>query len=266
MNRRERDYAFYKKKHPVSELGNDEQLVRELFWATPQFSFCGDKMDTPLHLAVYQGHIDGATKLLAYGANPNNISSWMGQTPLHDAAACPCALYTTNPTVRPAMVRLLLENGANVMAVVENGATPLHLAVTHGHYETVQVLLDFMIHHGFGISPVTDNWHGKGTTPLMQAASKGLVDIVRLILSRGADLRMEVDNGDTAEDLARKFGHDEVAQILNQEKLRIDQSLAFAMGQHPRIGHGTHVRSIDEGVVKMVLEELRRMYTEGVSQ
>ena len=53
-----------------------------------------------------------------------------------------------------------------------------------------------------------------GTTVLMAAASGGLYDFVRLLLSWRADPRAVNSNGQTALDIARVKGFDKIAQLL----------------------------------------------------
>jgi ankyrin repeat protein len=53
-----------------------------------------------------------------------------------------------------------------------------------------------------------------GDTALMWAAAAGHVDVVRLLIEAGADVRAVDDEGVTALHLARANGHTEVAAAL----------------------------------------------------
>jgi ankyrin repeat protein len=53
-----------------------------------------------------------------------------------------------------------------------------------------------------------------GITPLMWAADRGHIDVVRALLAAGADATAEDDQGDTALDYATSCAHDDIAQLL----------------------------------------------------
>ena len=114
---------------------------------------------------------------LSKGADPNTQSKVLGFTPLHTA------VFTENPAV----VKALLDGGANVNARTKFGYgftpewTPLHMAV--GNNETpavVQVLLDA------GADPNAAN--PVGWTPLHTAAQYSETPVVvQALLDGGAD-------------------------------------------------------------------------------
>jgi ankyrin repeat protein len=95
---------------------------------------------TPLHLAAREGHLDAAGALIAAGANVKAIDEpkrkhgfshgWM---PLHFAVL----------SNKPALAKLLLDQGADVNAVDRRGNhAPLHFAAFGGNVELVTLLLD----------------------------------------------------------------------------------------------------------------------------
>ncbi|KAJ5365134.1 hypothetical protein N7517_008020 [Penicillium concentricum] len=121
---------------------------------------------TPLHVAATRGHLQPILTLLNTDGVELEIKDYRGHTALHCAAACP----------RIQVVQLLLENGADINsedndgrsvfshAASENrytnltalftstkirnihrpdryGRTPLHIAATHGHLQSVLTLL-----------------------------------------------------------------------------------------------------------------------------
>ena len=51
-------------------------------------------------------------------------------------------------------------------------------------------------------------------SPIMIAAYKGYVDIVRFLKNQGVDLSLEDSEGDTALDLAKARNHQEVIRII----------------------------------------------------
>jgi ankyrin repeat protein len=109
---------------------------------------------------------------------------------------------------------LLTPQGADVNADPYRG-TSLIWAVVKGHVETAGWLLD---HDGevnrratFGCPD-----HGKGVTALHLAAQRGDVAMVRFLLGRGADPRIEDDlYHSTPLGWARHFERKEVADLLS---------------------------------------------------
>ncbi|KAM0921247.1 hypothetical protein ACQ4PT_007123 [Festuca glaucescens] len=85
------------------------------------------------------------------------------------------------------IAKLLLDNGADVNAVCQNG-TVLHIAVENGISDAlVKLLLDK------GVDPNTINI--SGFTPLHLAAMKGASDVAEFLLAKGADINAACDKG-----------------------------------------------------------------------
>ena len=94
-------------------------------------AYSGDGF-TPLHLAVFFGHVEAAQLLLERGAEANaRAANEMRVMPLHSAVAADDL----------ASVRVLLEHGADVNETSHEGWTPLHGAAQHGNEELVELLL-----------------------------------------------------------------------------------------------------------------------------
>ena len=141
---------------------------------------------------------------------------------------------------RTQQVRLALKQGADVNAPGAEGRTALMLAAFGGHNETIKLLLErgaqvdardafgrtALMYSASGPYPGTvrtllerganpnsrdavEHW-----TPLMFAAAEGQADVVRALLSHGANGAVTDDDGDTALDFARRNGHAEVVRLL----------------------------------------------------
>src|SRR5690606_14658624 len=101
--------------------------------------------------------------------------------------------------------RALIAAGAQVNRL---GWTPLHYAASKAQVETARMLIE----HGAIINaPGPD-----GTTPLMMAALSGKPEMVRLLLSKGADPTMFNAAHETAADWARKRNHQSLAAALDE--------------------------------------------------
>jgi ankyrin repeat protein len=106
------------------------------------------------------------------------------------------------------VARYLAGHGADVNASATNGSgyNALTGAVTTGHIDTVQWLLE----HG-----ANPNYrYGPGYTPLLAAAANGHLEIVKLLLARGADPHATANDGKSALALATERNHPAVADYL----------------------------------------------------
>ena len=103
------------------------------------------------------------------------------------------------------IIKILLEKGANVNSKLNDGATPLYIAVIGGYFETVKLLLE----NGANVDlPAVEriNYKSISITPLFKAVSKlqlGLVpkerslrysDIIKILLQYGADMHKKNEN------------------------------------------------------------------------
>lgn len=101
---------------------------------------------------------------------------------------------------------LLLGHGADIHARCSDGETPLHFASDFGGKE----ITAFLIAHGADVNAKANN----GMTPLYLAARKGNADIVESLLRAGADVNMKSFLGRTALTVAVIFkdGADDVSR------------------------------------------------------
>ena len=132
--------------------------------------------DSGLHLACKHGHLDVALTLLEKGASVN-ASVLCGRTPLHYAV----------DFKREAVVRMLLEAGADVDSEDKSRMRPLPFAVKalpfavkEGSTSLLQMLLDFH---------ANPNTIWQGRTCLEVAIERRHGDIARLLWEAGARIR-----------------------------------------------------------------------------
>lgn len=119
---------------------------------------------TPLGLACYFGQSEVARYLVLKGANVNQPSSnGFNVYPIHSAAA---GNYTD-------IVRMLIENGAQVNVKQQAGSTPLHTAAQIGNLEMLIMLLE----HG---ADITTRMEG-GKLPADLAREKGFDEIAEIL-------------------------------------------------------------------------------------
>ena len=103
-------------------------------------------------------------------------------------------------------VKELLEEGANVNAILPGDGTPLIAAAKEGHLEMVRLLLDRGAKPNIGVQ-------GDGN-PLLNAAREGRRDVVLLLLDRGADIDAGVEGDGNALIMASGGGFTDIVTLL----------------------------------------------------
>jgi ankyrin repeat protein len=126
---------------------------------------------TPLIWAVNRQDYDVAKALLEKKANPNAVNEF-GVTPLTEAARLNDNVLTT----------MLLDGGAKVDSSNPDDETALMQAIKNGNLKMAQKLVD----SGADVNRV-EKFHNQ--TPLIYAAAGGHRDILKLLLSKGADVK-----------------------------------------------------------------------------
>lgn len=169
------------------------EVARLLLDSGAQVNMPTDSFESPLTLAACGGHVDLAMLLIERGANIEEVND-EGYTPLMEAAR----------EGHDEMVSLLLTQGANINAQTEETQeTALTLACCGGFLEVA----DYLIKHGADIEL-------GASTPLMEAAQEGHLDLVKFLLENKADVHAQTQTGDTALTYACENGHTDVAEVL----------------------------------------------------
>ena len=102
---------------------------------------------------------------------------------------------------------LATNKGVSINSRAEDGSTALLIATNKNKAKTVKVLLD--LHANPNIAD-TNGW-----TPLLSAADDGNVEIVNMLLSKGADIHATL-NGKNAVAFAEQSGNVELANMLRR--------------------------------------------------
>jgi len=186
----------------------------------------------PIHDAALDGDFDEVQRQLDAGVDVNEESS-TGLTPLHYAAS----------SGHNDIVELLIERGANVNATDSGkGATPLDYAHWRDHEEVIETLNahnaqrehekggkgighSSVIHDAAldgdidevqrqldaGVDPNLKS--SKGATPLFYAVYEGHLEIVELLITRGADVNAVYLNNSVL-DQAHSYDDQEIVELL----------------------------------------------------
>lgn len=91
---------------------------------------------TALHLAALRGHLEIARLLISRDANVNARDE-AGQAPLHLAAA---GWNPAKPDHRNAVIKMLIECGADLAAKNGKDLSPLEIALRYGNHEGAEII------------------------------------------------------------------------------------------------------------------------------
>lgn len=155
---------------------------------------------TPLHASAEMGHTDICHMLVQAGANLDNCSEDQ-RTPLMDAAE--------NNHLES--VRYLVRAGALLDPKDSEGSTCLHLASKKGHFDVVKYLLS---NEHMDVNCQDDG----GWTPMIWATEYKHLELVKLLLSCGADVNIRDNEENICLHWAAFAGSVEIAGILLDSK------------------------------------------------
>ncbi|KAH8263573.1 hypothetical protein KR044_010816 [Drosophila immigrans] len=213
--------------------------------AWEQFFQQNDEGDTPLHLACISGYMDVVEALIRMAPHPCllNIQNDVAQTPLHLAAL----------TAQPTILRRLLLAGAEPTVRDRHGNTALHLSTIAGEKQCVRALTEKFgaseiqeahRHYGYlsndkAVSSLSyarlpadlemRNYDGERCVHL--AAEGGHIDILRILVSHGADINArEGKGGRTPLHIAIEYCNEDLANFLLDECEKLNLETATYAG------------------------------------
>ncbi|KAB0795416.1 hypothetical protein PPYR_12255 [Photinus pyralis] len=163
-----------------------------------------DKMQrTPLYWAASRGYLLTVKVLLNHGADVN-YSTKNGS-----------ALFAAVQNEHTDIVRLLLQQGADVKITNHLDFTALSLAACQDNIEILKLLL----HYNSDI----EHKSKYGLTPLLHAAKKGQTEIAKILLDKGAFINVKDHQGRTPICHAVYEGHMETVKLFVNKKCDLSQ-------------------------------------------
>ncbi len=155
----------------AAQRGDREAVKAMLKDAVDVNAAQGDGM-TALHWAAMNGDAEMAQMLVYAGANVKATTRIGAYTPLFLAAR----------QGKAAAIPVLVKAGADPKQTTATGTTPLMVAAASGNTETVAALLDAGVDVN-GVESV------RGLNAMMFAASANRADVIKLLASRGGDVK-----------------------------------------------------------------------------
>jgi ankyrin repeat protein len=158
---------------------------------------------TPLFFAVCSGNADVVKLLLEHGANPR-VNTMVGGA----FSAAPLEIAVIQGDVP--VVQALVGGGVDVNGFNDAGIPALTSAVMSNRVDVAKALIAL----GADVNRVDE----LSLTPLMHAAKVDFGDtaMVQLLLASGATTTPTSKDHQTALDLARQYGHDAIARLLER--------------------------------------------------
>lgn len=195
----------------------------------------------PIHEAASNGNIEVLKYLIESGADKNLFDCY-DSTPLHIASGCG----------HLDIVRELIDIGADVMALNEGYEVPIHLAIKEGHSEIVLYFLQMGFDPNAAISNEEEDEDDQFHEPLLSiAASHGQLQILKILLDRGANIGQTDSYGCNALHEACSSGEVEVVTCLISQGADVNSCANECMDHFTPLHQAISYRHIE--IVKILL-------------
>ena len=164
----------------------------------------------PFHLAVISGHYRTARALLQLDDAHQFIDARLQGNHVEKSGAS-LALATKFNFHK--IVKLLVDAGVDVNYQDAQGETALHVAARFGHEDCARILLEGSGEQKMNVELAEKTY---GWTPLFISCVDGHLNLVKMILGKGADVSRSDLSGWTPQEHAALRGHLEIARFLSQ--------------------------------------------------
>ena len=157
---------------------------------------------TPLHAAAFRGNMSAAAALLKHGASVTARDEKYHGTPAG------WANYAGHVEVRD----LILQGPVDIMEAVENGLVERILAILEEDADALNRPF-----HEYPLFPLyAEGWY----TPLAFAVVRGQEKAARLLLDRGADIKVRAPDGRSLHQIAQEQGAENIGALLKRPAAR----------------------------------------------
>ncbi|KAH8432426.1 uncharacterized protein LDX57_010062 [Aspergillus melleus] len=208
-----------------------EESVRLLLQKGAHVNLEGGQYGTALQAAAFKGHEGVVRQLIEAGADVriqggepegwehSKARSWWNDRMQDTLSAIKqigpqrrqsgkfgTALQAAAISGNVEIVRMLVDNGADIRDIDRYGQTPLHRAAYHGHEAVVALLLDR--------GAIPDHQDSNGYSSTLFAASFGFKAVLTRLFTAGAELDLQDQSGNTVLHHAAMKGHLTIVEQL----------------------------------------------------